>query len=699
MRSEDEKNLVIACYCSKFDKIKALLEKGVNPQFTLIGYPENGTEMDNYKTPLGAIMNSLYSQEHVEAVKALLGAGADVNTSTHHTVFRTHSTPLGRALLSHETCFNVTKAKVQQEIVEFLLNRGADVKLLSEDDLAQFMDNGTLPLLESLLNAGLNPSTVVKGKFLLEYVIDACTDSWWNEKAEMAKLLINRGANLFVKDRNEKSLAQKAQRPDIVNLLLEKDEQFLDNLTLHDRVILESPQFVQKLISRGDNINVLNEQGNTPLMEAAMMGNAKTVFVLMEAGANMNLYNSEGETALHLAMAKAQNFSCVRCDYTSCRQFPILLELYSRGAAPFLDTKGCTPLMRCLGAALNSQTIKFCINEFSRFEAQYYSFNANEYAQEMFNAYVRYIGQHEAFMHLSIQEKPEHIFIKKLKRISLPVIALTREQLVNKAIKDLLIALKNNNEIKVGEIISRFPEIDLNQIKDEEGHRSLSMVIRAVVHSMDDCLPLLALLLKKSVDVNLSDNTKEKDTPLLACNTDQHRIDIRSMKLLLDNGANPNISNSKKETPLHRSVGTFRYDHNVEDAIELLLLNGANPDTPDIDGKKPKDRIVLAWEENQIPSIFDKFKLQKNNLIDSALSLALLPINRMLFAKALKNNFTITVGGLDIPLVNLIENLSTRKDLTLFTQNKLAFLNLIQEDPLLVEEKEFSEDESKIIYS
>ena len=700
MPSLDQQALLKAGIESKFDEIEALLNKGANPQFTLTGYPTDSTEMKNYETPLGAIVKNLYSPKHLVAVRSLLDAGAGVNTYTHHACNHTRSTPLGIALLAQGSMSN---PKIQQEVVDLLLSRGADVNLLSGWELERFLNRGEPRIFESLLNAGLDPNTVAEGRTLLEHVIQACTGSWGDNPAEKAKLLINRGANLSIRDREGLTLAQRAVRPDIVHLLLEKNDSMLATMRLHDDVILESAALVQRLIDRGDNLNALNGKGNTPLMKAAEMGKAEAAFVLMEAGANMNIHNSNGETAMHLAMPEARSFGNGSCDYSYNPRFPILLELYSRGAIPQLDKDGLTPLMRCHIASKDYRAIYFCIDEFSKFEARYYCFDEAEYAQEMKEFYEKAI---RTFERLPTHDRPEHRFIGKLTKRSLPSIMPTRKELVSQAIKHLLIALASNNATMAGTLIKRFPEIDLNQLTDKEGHRPFSIVIRSVSYSKDDCLPLLTILLTNHTDVNLPDNNDQKDTPLLACANTRYAVDIRSMQFLLANGANPNLGNAQNYTPLHQVVGTFlNGKHYVEEATELLLLNGSNPDALSNNGKKPIDMLNPYGDRNQIPSIFDKFQPQKNNLIDAALSYACSVKNRTLFIHALRQNLCMSIkdnaiscnaNETAIPIETIIGYLQERQDLTPYARNCLAFFNTL--DELNLPKKRFSEAELKTLY-
>ena len=55
---------------------------------------------------------------------------------------------------------------------------------------------------------------------------------------------------------------------------------------------------VRVLLEAGSNVNVVDGQGNTPLMWAAQYGSAETVEVMLQAGADVAIVNSDGMTAL-----------------------------------------------------------------------------------------------------------------------------------------------------------------------------------------------------------------------------------------------------------------------------------------------------------------------------------------------------------------------------------------------------------------
>jgi len=64
---------------------------------------------------------------------------------------------------------------------------------------------------------------------------------------------------------------------------------------LHWYVIEGAPDILRKMIDLGFEVNVQNEFGNTPLMEAGLIGRWENAEVLLENGARMDLRNSSDE--------------------------------------------------------------------------------------------------------------------------------------------------------------------------------------------------------------------------------------------------------------------------------------------------------------------------------------------------------------------------------------------------------------------
>ncbi len=64
---------------------------------------------------------------------------------------------------------------------------------------------------------------------------------------------------------------------------------------------------LKQIIARGYDINMTDEDGETPLMRAAERGNLKAVDVLLKAGAKVNMQDKDGKTALMEAADDGHN--------------------------------------------------------------------------------------------------------------------------------------------------------------------------------------------------------------------------------------------------------------------------------------------------------------------------------------------------------------------------------------------------------
>ena len=68
-------------------------------------------------------------------------------------------------------------------------------------------------------------------------------------------------------------------------------------------------EVVQELMLNGANVEIHNENGHTPLMEAASAGHVDVAKILLEHGAGINTHSNEfKESALTLACYKGKFF-------------------------------------------------------------------------------------------------------------------------------------------------------------------------------------------------------------------------------------------------------------------------------------------------------------------------------------------------------------------------------------------------------
>ena len=130
----------------------------------------------------------------------------------------------------------------------------------------------------------------------------------------IVKLLLLKGAYVYEKNGEGKSPFEIAldlallssQHACLVAILNDYLSQSLFNALNSSRARL-----AEKLIEGGANVNVQNNEGDTPLHIAVMEGLLDIVKKLIAEGANVNAQNSAGDTPLHIAV-KLKNFTITR---------------------------------------------------------------------------------------------------------------------------------------------------------------------------------------------------------------------------------------------------------------------------------------------------------------------------------------------------------------------------------------------------
>ena len=111
--------------------------------------------------------------------------------------------------------------------------------------------------------------------------------------------------DLLLRDKHESNKTEKVEQP-------ESDKAENTNLPdckANSRCLLDlsenwetiTPADVQAMIDSGADVNAKNNNGLTPLHEAAYRGNAEVIPVLVKAGADVNAKNNNGLTPLHEA--------------------------------------------------------------------------------------------------------------------------------------------------------------------------------------------------------------------------------------------------------------------------------------------------------------------------------------------------------------------------------------------------------------
>jgi ankyrin repeat protein len=191
-------------------------------------------------------------------------------------------------------------AEGNDELLDFLLRKGADPNLQCRSGVTPLMAAQTVGALNALLKAGANPNVQDnEGETLLMKI---------RRHQEFIEPLLKAGADPTIKDNEGQTVMHHWTR------LLE-DEALLDDL-----------------IARGCLINEQDNEGYPPLMYASRYRYPKTVDALLKRGADPNLRGPVGRTALHLYLLRVEDFNT--SSYRDENYEPIPASLLAAGARP-----------------------------------------------------------------------------------------------------------------------------------------------------------------------------------------------------------------------------------------------------------------------------------------------------------------------------------------------------------------------------
>ncbi|KAG7311524.1 hypothetical protein JYU34_002570 [Plutella xylostella] len=226
-------------------------------------------------------------QGHTEAAKLLIDAGCRLDvqggdgfTPLHIAAFRNH-----------------------KEITKLLVEAGAFVNYKSYDRMT--------PIHFAAKRGYLD---VVKLLAANRAYLEARDGSEWTPlyqaarrgHADVVRCLIDAGANVNSEDAEGSTplcVAVWQGHTAVVETLLAAGARIIHSQNLLYNAILQNHDEIVKMLSVGGGINLHNDNGDTPLLFAARLGQPDTARILLEKGANVNSRNSiTGANALHTAV-------------------------------------------------------------------------------------------------------------------------------------------------------------------------------------------------------------------------------------------------------------------------------------------------------------------------------------------------------------------------------------------------------------
>ncbi|MEK6335707.1 MAG: ankyrin repeat domain-containing protein [Acidobacteriota bacterium] len=203
----------------------------------------------------------------------------------------------------------------QPEIVRILLTHGADPNL--REITAGDGQNERLPD-DTPLAAAVNIDSIEMVRLLIQHGVRLAEHPYALHSApsiEMIRFLLDHGAAINGRDEEGASYLHTAvnneEIEDIAQLLIERGANVnvvdKDGATPLFRV--ESVKIARLLIERGANVNAANREGLTPLHFAVSEGpGIELAKLLVRSGANVNARNHEGHTPLDLLVVDSFDY-------------------------------------------------------------------------------------------------------------------------------------------------------------------------------------------------------------------------------------------------------------------------------------------------------------------------------------------------------------------------------------------------------
>ena len=332
---------------------KAVIERGIAEFLSMLGVPDDHSGIHVTSVPNSELANNYQNvtplmvaaaEGHLEVVKALIGANADVHAvddegntaltfAEQHPEVHAHLAQLG---ISDEKppepalCLAIESGSLED--VRNALQSGANVNTADSRSIANGQRplmlaarRGDIAIVQMLLDAGAEVDAVehcnsnmaknlmtffeMQGRTALLYAAK-------HDHADVVKILAKAGANLEKKDSNgETALSIAAQNGNLKAL--------------------------QMLITLGANLETRTSNGGTALVAAASEGQKDAANLLLSKGANPNAADREGVTALGCAVqfddpdwADTLLKAGARADVT-CAGTPILVD--ARETSPEME--------------------------------------------------------------------------------------------------------------------------------------------------------------------------------------------------------------------------------------------------------------------------------------------------------------------------------------------------------------------------
>ena len=448
-----------------------------------------------------------------DAINVLFNAGADPNIID----------------ANGATCIHYAVVEgCSKDVLEIIVNHGADVNATDKNHVTALMlacVKGNKDVINVLLNAGADPNIADgKGATCIYHAVgEGCSK-------DVLETIVNHGADVNAKNKFNRTallIACVKGNKDAINILLNAGADpnvtdYMGAACIH-HVVGEgcSNDVLETVVNHGTDIDAINKTNATALMLACEKGKKDAIDVLLNAGANPNFADADGDTCLHYI---ARNDCCTE----------VVQAVISHGAdVNVMNENNVTALMIACGRG-NMHVINVLLNA-----------GANPRISD---------ADDHTWLHEAVRGGYSQVVLETM---------INHGADVNATIKNnrtaLMIVTVHGNRKAIYVLLSA--GADPNSA-DADGDTCLHYAVRNGC-----CAEVLQAIISLGVDVNA---TNKRNVPALMLACDRGNKD--AIKVLLNAGADPNLTDDKGATCIHCAVG----EGCSKDVLEVVVNHGAD---------------------------------------------------------------------------------------------------------------------------